>query len=153
MITKSDKKIISLISQDISLSREPFGDLAKKLGVNVNYLLSRIKYYKQSGILRKFSASLNHLKVGFAFNAMAVWDIPEGLMARAGKLISTFSEVSHCYQRKKDRDWKYNLYAMVHGRTKKECLNAVARISKKIKCVNSRVLFSSEEYKKTGAKY
>lgn len=153
MLTKLDKKIISLISQDIPLVREPFKALALKLGIEEGVLFGRIKAYKKNDFLRKFCAVLNHRKIGFKYNAMVVWNIPDKFIDKAGSLMASFSQVSHCYQRKKTPGWDYNLYSMVHGRTKKECLDVVKDISRKTACRDYKALFSSEEYKKTPVKY
>lgn len=153
MLSRLDKKIISLISQDIPLVKEPFKNLALKLGIDQGALLARIKSYKKNGILRKFSATLNHRKIGFKHNAMVVWNIPDRILDRAGNLMASLPQVSHCYQRRKLRDWNYNLYSMIHSKTKKECFDTVRNIYKKTGCKDYRVLFSSYEYKKSAAKY
>ncbi|MDP3787645.1 MAG: Lrp/AsnC family transcriptional regulator [Candidatus Omnitrophota bacterium] len=153
MLSKLDKTIVGLISQDIPLVKEPFRGLAHKLGIKEETLLGRIKFYKKNGLMRKFSASLNHRKVGFKHNVMAVWNVPDRLIDKAGNLMASFPEVSHCYERRRARDWNYNLYSMIHGRTKKECLKTVSDISKKTGCKDHRVLFSSREYKKSAARY
>ena len=153
MLSGLDQRIISLVSQDIPLVKEPFRNLSLKLGIKQEVLLKRLNFYRKNGILRKFCASLNHRKIGFGYNAMVVWNIPEGLINQAGSLMSAFVQVSHCYQRKKAAGWQYNLYSMIHGRSRKECLDVVRGICSKIGCKDYKVLFSSEEYKKTAAKY
>ena len=84
---------------------------------------------------------------------MAVWNVPDKLIDKAGNLMASFPEVSHCYERKRARDWNYNLYSMIHGRTRRGCLEVVRGISRKIACKDYRVLFSSREYKKSAARY
>lgn len=153
MLSKLDKSIISLISQDIPLVKEPFRNLSLKLGIKQEVLLKRLKFYKEKNLLRKFCASLNHRKIGFAYNAMVVWNIPDKLIDQAGSLMAVFPQVSHCYQREKACDWNYNLYSMIHGKSKKECLDVVKGIYRKIGCKDYKILFSSEEYKKTAARY
>lgn len=153
MLSKLDKAIVSLISQDIPLVKEPFVDLALKLGIEEEALLKRIKCYKKSGLMRKFSASLNHRRVGFEHNVMAVWNVPDKFTNKAGKLMASFPEVSHCYERKRAGDWNYNLYSMVHSRSRKGCLDVVRDISKKIECKDYKALFSSREYKKSAGRY
>lgn len=153
MISILDKKIISSISQDISLRDRPFKGIASRLNISEDKLLSRISGYKKSGLLRKFSAVLNHRKIGFIANAMCVWNVPEKSVLRAGNLIAGFGEVSHCYERKRAPSWNYNLYAMVHGKTKAGCVAAAKKISQKIGFSDCEILFSSKEYKKTGARY
>lgn len=153
MLSKLDKNIISLISQDIPLVREPFKKLSLKLGIKQDILLKKLEFYKKKGLLRKFCASLNHRKIGFEYNAMVVWNVPDKLINRVGNLIAGYPQVTHCYQRKKASDWNYNLYSMLHGRSRKECLDAVKDISKKIGCREYKILFSSQEFKKTAARY
>lgn len=149
-----DKSIIGLISRDIPLVKEPFRDLACALGIEQDLLLERMRSFKKNGVMRKFSAILNHKKIGFRWNAMVVWNVPERLVDKAGKVMASFDEVSHCYQREKRHDWNYNLYSMVHGRTRSDCLGVVKKISDKISTdIDYRVLFSSKEEKKTGAQY
>lgn len=153
MLSKLDKNIISLISQDFPLVKEPFRNLALQLGIKEQALLERIKFYKKEGLMRKFCASLNHKKIGFAYNAMAVWNIQNSLITKAGNIMAAFTAVSHCYQRKKAPDWNYNLYSMVHAKTKKGCMDVIKKISKKLACKDYRILFSSAEYKKSAPKY
>ncbi len=153
MLSKLDKAIVSLISQDIPLVKEPFRDLALKLGIKEEALIKRIKFYKKSGLMRKFSASLNHRKAGFEHNVMAVWNIPEELVNKAGNLMASFPEVSHCYERKRAGDWNYNLYSMIHSRSRKGCLDIVRDISRKIECKDCKAMFSSREYKKSAGRY
>lgn len=153
MLSKTDKIVIRLVSQDIPLAARPFGELSSGLGMGERAFIERIKSYKQGGLLRKFSAALNHKKIGFLHNAMVVWNVPVKNINKAGRLMATFTQVSHCYQRKSAPDWKYNLYSMVHGRTRKECLQAVKDISRDISCKDYKVLFSTHEYKKSAPEY
>ena len=153
MQKETDRAIISLVSKDIPLALRPFESLAARLGIEEKKLISRLKSYKKNGLMRKFSAALNHRKIGFKHNAMAVWDIPDKRAATAGRIMASFVQVSHCYQREKAPGWNYNLYVMIHGKTKEECFKAVKEISRKVGCSNYRVLFSSQEYKKSAANY
>jgi DNA-binding Lrp family transcriptional regulator len=153
MSTKLDQKIINLISQDIPLAKDPFKVFASRLGIEEKVLLRRIRSYKKKGMMRKFCASLNHKKIGFNNNAMVVWNIPDKRIDSAGKLMSSYPHISHCYQRRKAPGWEYNLYSMIHGKTQKECLDVIRDISVKTACKDYRVLFSSREYKKTPVTY
>lgn len=154
MLSKLDKTIVGLISQDIPLTKEPFRDLAGRLGIDERLLLERIRLFKANGMMRKFSAILNHKKIGYEYNAMVVWNVPGSLIDKAGNIMASFDEVSHCYQREKPYGWDYNIYSMIHGRTRKEVLGVVKKISGKIGSdIDHRVLFSSKEEKKIGAKF
>lgn len=154
MISRLDKDIINLISRDIPLVKEPFKALAESLGIEQKVLLGRMGFFKKNALMRKFAAIVNHKKIGFQHNAMVVWSVPERRIDEVGSIMASFDEVSHCYQRENKDGWNYNLYCMVHGRTKDECLRAVKKISVAIgPDINYRILFSSKEEKKTGAEY
>lgn len=153
-VSKLDKAIISLISRDIPLVKEPFRETASALGIEEDALLERIRFFKKNAFMRRFSAIVNHRKIGFRHNAMVVWSVPERLIDKAGSIMASFDEVTHCYQRETGDDWDYNLYCMIHGRSRDECLKTVKRISGAIgPDIGHRVFFSSKEEKKTGAEY
>ena len=153
MLSSLDKKIISFISNDIGQNTRPFQRIASKIGISEDKLLERMKYYRKTGFMRKFYAVLNHRKIGFKYNAMTVWDVPQESVENAGEAIALFSSVSHCYERPKKADWPYNLYAMIHARTRIQCLAEAKRVSEKIGFLDYKLLFSVKEYKKTGVKY
>lgn len=152
-LSKKDKAIINLVSQDIPLVKEPFKKLAFQLGIGEDALLEWMKSNKANGFLRKFSAVINHKSIGYKYNAMVVWNIPQRLINKTGNLMADFSEVTHCYHRQKAPGWRYNLYCMIHGKSKKECLNVVRDIQEKAACKDYKVLFSSQEFKKKAAEY
>jgi hypothetical protein len=71
----------------------------------------------------------------------------------AGRRLAALGEVSHCYERRADPQWPYNLYAMMHGRTREACLDIVAQILHQCGLSEYVVLFSSKELKKARARY
>jgi DNA-binding Lrp family transcriptional regulator len=104
-------------------------------------------------VLRRFGASLNHRRVGLRANAMVGWFVPENRIVEVGHLMANFEEVSHCYQRRPQGDWKYNLFIMIHGKNKKECKDIVSRISERIGIKDFVILFTRKEFKKTSPEY
>ena len=153
-ISKLDKAIIGVISKDIPLVKEPFKELAGKLGIDEKVLIARMRLFKRTALMRRFSAILDHKKIGFRYNAMVVWRVPVKLVNKAGLIMASFSEVSHCYERERREGWDYDLYCMVHGRTRRACLTAIKKISEAIgPRIEHKALFSSKEEKKTGAEY
>ena len=153
MLSKLDKKIISLISCDLPLVKKPFQELARRAGIKERVLLFRMKTLRENGLMRKFSAVVNHRKLGFKHNAMVVWNIPGRLIHKAGNLMAAYPQVSHCYQRRKAPGWNYNLYSMIHAKSEQECFGVVRSISRKTACKDYKVIFSSKEYKKTPVEY
>ncbi|MEM5819035.1 MAG: Lrp/AsnC family transcriptional regulator, partial [Desulfitobacterium hafniense] len=86
-------------------------------------------------------------------NAMGVWQVPEAEAEAIGKVMASFREVSHCYQRPTLKDWPYNLFTMIHGRSEEECGEVMARIAQATGIKDYAMLFSIKELKKSSMQY
>jgi len=153
MIDELDKKIISLIQGDLPLDSRPFAIMADKIGITEGEFIERIKSLKKNGIMRRFGATLRHQDAGFNSNAMVAWFVPDNSIEKVGRAMADFREVSHCYQRRPQKDWKYNLYTMIHGDNRDECYKIAHRISRQTGIDEYALLFSEKEFKKTSMEY
>ena len=153
MIDDIDKKIIQLSQGDLPLDLKPFSLMARKIGITEEELLSRIRSLKARGVIRRFGATLKHQEAGFGANAMVAWKVPEDRVDEIGNALAGFREVTHCYQRRVEKDWLYNLYSMIHGDTKEECYQIAKRMSETTGVKDYVLLFSEKEFKKTSMKY
>ena len=153
MIDDIDKKIISLLQKDLPLHPRPFDLMANRLGIDEEQFIERAKSLKKIGIIRRFGATLYHQEAGFSSNAMVAWVVPEDKIEETGRAMSGFREVTHCYQRRARKDWKYNLYTMIHGDNKEECHRIAARLSRSTGIDEYILLFSEREFKKTSMEY
>ena len=73
-------------------------------------------------------------------------------MIATGELFAAADEVTHCYERTTATDWPYNLYTMVHSRSREDCLRIADQLSRQSGISDYRVLFSEREYKKISAR-
>ena len=153
MIDEQDKKVISLIQGDLPLGPSPFSLLAKKIGMDKDEFIDRVKSLKERGIIRRFGATLSHQEAGSISNAMVAWLAPDNRIDQIGKTFARFREVSHCYHRAPQRDWPYNLYTMIHGSNREECHRIADRLSRSTDLKDYQLLFSEKEFKKTSMKY
>jgi len=153
MLDDLDKKIIHYLQGDLPLTARPFAVLAERIGIDEGELLDRIKLLKEQGILRRLGATLYHQRVGFKANGMVAWCVPDDKIDETGFLMAAFKEVSHCYQRKIQDKWKYNIYTMIHGKNKKDCQGIVKRIAEKTEIKDYVLFFTLKEYKKTSPRY
>ena len=154
-ISPTDRAVINELQQDLPLNEKPFDLMSARLSIGVDKFLSRCQALLQDGIMRRFSAAVNHNKLGFTANAMACWGIPTDIIETAGNKIAKFPEISHCYERQTSNLWPYNLFAMIHAATKETCRAIVDRINSETRLdKNSLVLlFSTREIKKTRVRY
>jgi len=153
MVDDLDRKIIGLLQDDMPLDLRPFAIMADQVGMTEEQLLSRVKSMVDGGIIRRFGATLHHQKAGFSANAMVAWIVEDNKVEEVGRIMAGFREVTHCYQRVPQGDWKYNLYTMIHGNNRDECREIAQRISKNSGINQYAILFSEREFKKTSMEY
>ena len=153
MIDDLDKAIIGLIQGDLPLDPRPFAMMAEEIGMTEDEFLERVRSLKKSGIIRRFGATLRHQEAGYSANAMVAWLVPDDRLEEVGRAMAGFREVTHCYQRRPQKDWKYNLYTMIHGDNKDECNLIAERMSQEIGINEYLLLFSEREFKKTSMEY
>jgi len=152
-IDEIDRKIIAATQQGLPLTRHPYNDVAASVGVDVAEIISRMKNMTELGVIRRTGVVPNHYKLGFRANGMSVWNVPEDKIAELGKKVGAIDFVSHCYQRPRFLpEWPYNLFAMVHGKSKQEVQQKVTIIAELLghEDLGHRVLFSTKILKKTG---
>jgi len=152
-LSAEDVALVRILQGDLPASLTPFADLADEVQSTEEEVLARVRNLLQVGAMRRFGAVLRHQKAGFVANAMGVWCVPEERAVEVGKIMASFKEVSHCYQRPTLADWPYNLFTMVHGRSVDDCKVVIERIAQATGVQEYGMLFSTKELKKTSMQY
>jgi DNA-binding Lrp family transcriptional regulator len=152
-LTPLHMDIIKLIQYDIDICQEPFKNIIEKLNISYDRLFQILDELQKSGMMRRFAGILNHRRAGFNANAMVVWDVDEKDGEKIGATAAEFSAVSHCYLRPKYPNWPYNLFTMIHGKTKDETNSVIDQIDKEIESKSHMPLYSSREFKKVRIEY
>ncbi len=147
-MNKTLRKTALALTEPFAITARPYAAVAKKLGITEDALIDRIAAYQEQGIVRRMGIVYGHFKMGFSANALVVWNVPEAELEATGKIFAGFSAVTHCYARKAYPQWPYNLYTMVHARTKKECEKTIAAMVAKSGVQQSKVCSTLKEFKK-----
>ncbi len=148
-----DRQLIEETQQGLPLVAKPYQQLAEKLGVSEGEVLTRMERMTERGIIRRIGLVPNHYKLGYRFNLMTVWDIPDEQVSRLGPKVGALDYVSHSYERPRHLPlWRYNLFAMVHGRSEEEVQQKVDGVKALLgeHCRDFRLLNSTRILKKTG---
>jgi DNA-binding Lrp family transcriptional regulator len=153
LLTDQQKEIIRALQGDIPVCEAPFEGIAGRIGMPEAALLDAIREMKSQGLLRRFGATLRHQKVGFRANAMSAWRVPEERVEEVGRLLASLPQVTHCYERPAQRDFPYNLYAMIHGKSPGDCERIACEIAQRTGLREYALLFSSQENKKQSMQY
>ncbi|TMC48505.1 MAG: Lrp/AsnC family transcriptional regulator [Chloroflexi bacterium] len=152
-LTDLDVRVIRAVQDDLPLVPRPFEACAATQQLTESELFEGMADLKRRGHLRRVAAILHHRRAGFAANAMAVFAVPEDRAEELGRRMAEFASVSHCYQRPVYPDWKYNVFAMIHGRKVGDCEKVVEAIKQATGLDDYAVLYSTKEYKKTRVRY
>ncbi len=153
MLDEIDRKIIQTTQAGLPLTPEPYQALAEQLGLSTNDVMQRLSAMQDSGIIRRIGAVPNHYKLGYRFNGMTVWNVPDEVIDALGQKVGQLEFVSHCYHRPRHLpEWPYNLFAMVHGKSQEEVDKQIQQIKDLLGDSNAGcdVLYSTKILKKTG---
>ena len=145
-------RLVELTQAGLPLLEDPWSWLAEQLGLSVESTLNLLKRLQAEGAIRRIAAVPNHYRLGYRHNGMTVWDVADADMPRLGALLGEQPFVSHCYRRPRRPGWRYNLFAMVHGRSREEIDSYREHLRYLLgdACAADDMLVSSRILKKTG---
>jgi DNA-binding Lrp family transcriptional regulator len=138
---------------EFPLVKEPYKLIAEQLGITETKLLERLHAYKSSGKLRKMGVVLRHRQVGYAANALCIWQASEETVHEIGIKLAAHDAVTHCYSRQTSSSWPYNLYAMIHAASAEDCRKLAGEVAAAAGLTPPVMLFSVREWKKTSMHY
>lgn len=149
----TDRRIVVATQGGLPLEPEPYAAVARAVGVEPPEVIRRLRRMLDTGVIRRIGAVPNHYALGFRANAMSVWDVDDARVDELGARVGALEFVSHCYRRPRVLPaWRYNLFAMVHGRDRGEVGTKVEAIATMLgaACRAREVLYSTRILKKTG---
>ncbi len=151
-----DRAIVRAAQAGLPRVPRPYHAIAEALGVAPETVIERMRAMLASGAIRRIGAVPNHYRLGWTANGMTVWDVDDARVDELGVRIGALPGVSHCYRRPRRLPaWRYNLFAMVHGRDRTECELQVREIAALLgHAVRAHdVLYSTRVLKKTGLRF
>lgn len=148
-----DRAIIVATQGGLPLVARPYHAIAESLQLAPELVMARMRRMQESGVIRRQGVVPNHYAIGYRANGMSVWDVPDDLVDQLGESVGGFEFVSHCYRRpRRLPQWPYNLFAMVHGKSRDEVEEKVAQIAALLgeHARSHTILYSTRILKKTG---
>jgi DNA-binding Lrp family transcriptional regulator len=148
-----DRTIVTATQSGLPLCSRPYHAVAEDIGLEARDVMNRIVAMQARGAIRRIGAVPNHYALGYRSNGMSVWNVPDELIGALGATVGALEFVTHCYRRPRNLpDWPYNLFAMVHGKSRDDVHGLVAEIAAMLGDADQGhdVLFSTRILKKTG---
>ncbi|MBU1044252.1 MAG: Lrp/AsnC family transcriptional regulator [Candidatus Omnitrophica bacterium] len=152
-LTELQKNVLNFLQQDIPVKEHPYAEIARQNKVDEKTIVNQIKVLKKTGYIRRFGAILAHHKIGLKANCMCVWIVPESKIKKIADRAKKMAQISHCYLRKTTKKWPYNFYTMIHGQTKKQCIEVIEFLAKTAEVTDYRMLFTEKQFKKSSPFY
>lgn len=147
-LTPLEIECVRLLQRELPLQPRPFDAAARIAGIAADDLLAAARSLRQRGQIRRFCATINQRKSGFAATAMGVWVVPEERVDDDVPKLVQHRAVSHCYLRPVYDDWPYNVYTTVHARSVDECESIINDLAADTGLTQKQALFPTKEYKK-----
>ncbi len=151
-----DAAIVRATQSGLPRVPRPYHAVAEAIGVAPEVVMERMRAMLASGAIRRIGVVPNHYRLGWIANGMSVWDVDDDRVDDLGARIGALPGVSHCYRRPRRLPaWRYNLFAMVHGRDREQCEAQVREIAALLgEAARARdVLYSTRVLKKTGLRF
>ncbi|RQO80817.1 AsnC family transcriptional regulator [Acidovorax sp. FJL06] len=148
-----DRALIAAVQGGLPLVARPYEAVGAMLGVSGEQVRERLASMLDEGLVRRIGAVPNHYRLGFTANGMSVWDVDDRQVDALATQIARLNGVSHCYRRTRHGpDWPYNLFAMLHGRTRDEVERQADVVAALLgpACRARDILYSTAILKKTG---
>ncbi len=153
-LTEAEQAALRLLQADIPDMERPYLEIAQRTGLTEEAVLDLLRGLKDQGVVRRFGATLRHQQAGYGANAMVAWFVEQDRdLDEVGAIMAQRPEITHCYQRVNCYAWPYNLYTMVHARSREECLDVVGQLARIAQVPQYDILFSRKELKKTSMAY
>jgi len=149
----TDRALMRATQAGLPLVAAPYAALGAALGIGEQEVIARFAAMQARGLMRRLGAVPNHYALGWRANGMTVWDVADEHVEALGRMVGALPFVSHCYQRPRRLPrWPYNLFAMIHARTRGQAMPLVAQIGALLgdACRERDVLWSTRILKKTG---
>ena len=155
-VSLDDRRILAEMEDGLDIVSRPYAALARRCGLDEADVIARIARLVASGIVSRLGLIVRHRSVGFTANAMTVWDVPADRVDDVGLALAAENRVTLCYRRpRRLPHWRYNLFAMVHGRERAEVVGEIARMAARLGLgtIPREILFSRRCFSQRGARF
>jgi len=147
-----DRQIIAVTQSGLPLVPRPYEAVGAMVGISAQEVQERLAAMMERGLIRRIGAVANHYRLGYTANGMTVWDVDDAQVDALGERVGRMPGVTHCYRRTRPAGWPFNLFVMLHGRSREEVERQVDAVAALLgdACRARDVLYSTQLLKKTG---
>lgn len=155
-LTPGERVLVGALQEGLPLTSAPYAELAQRVALTEAAVIAALQRWLDDGVINRLGVIVRHFELGYRANAMVVWNVPNAEVRTVGRRVAAAPFVTLCYRRQRDLpEWRYNLYAMIHGKDRNEVLAQIAalRVTCDLLHYPFAVLFSRQRFKQRGARY
>lgn len=121
-----DKKILDILQDGLPISKRPYLDLGRKLGLSEDAIYKRICNLRRKGLIRRFRAIFDPEALGYKSTLVAM-NAPQGRLESVAKKVGAYNEVTHNYSR---NNGQFNLWFTLIAPSKERINGIIGRVKK-----------------------
>ncbi len=125
-LTKFQKQLCNVLQEGLPICRRPFAEIAKALHSDETEILQQTRQLKDTGVIRRISAIINHRVLGLT-STLAAAHVPEQSLAEVIEAVNRLENVSHNYRRNHYYNLWFTLQAQTPGQVRATLLNLGGR--------------------------
>lgn len=155
-LSAQDRRIVVAVQGGLPIEAEPYAAVSREAGCTAAEVRATLANWLAEGVARRIGVVVRHRVLGYAANAMVVWDVPDADLPRVAGMLAGHPQTTLCYRRPRRRpDWPYNLFCMIHGRDREAVLATLGQLRHQFELVGIPydVLFSTRCFRQRGARY
>jgi DNA-binding Lrp family transcriptional regulator len=115
-----DRQLLNLMQNDFPLTTRPYLDLARKLDISEDEVLTRIQAMKQRGLIRRTGAIIDSRQIGF-YSTLCACQVENEQIDKVAAIINAQKGVTHNYV----RDHFYNIWFTLTAPSQDEAVKII----------------------------
>ncbi len=152
-LTPTEKAVLRELASGMPAGLRPYAAIADEAGLAEDEVIGIVRGLQGKGIVRRVAAIVHDGKLGYGSNAMVVWRVPPEALDQAGAAAAARDEISHAYARETAPGWPYNLYTMVHARSRDDVDALVRELAPEMSAFEHKALYTVREFTKRRPDY
>lgn len=102
-----NRRLLDEFQRDFPLSSTPYADIAEKLGIDEQEVLTRLDVLQTNGTISRIGAVFKPKHIGAS--TLAAMSVPADRLDEVANLVSSYERVNHNYE----REHEFNLWFVV----------------------------------------
>ena len=123
-----DSQLINQLQYEFPLVKKPYEELANRLNISEDEVLSRVRRLYADGVIRDIGAIFNSNMIGLVSTLVAL-QVSEDTIDEAARIISSYAEVTHNYEREGD----YNVWFTLTAASEEALTSTLTEIRERVR--------------------